>query len=721
MSVVQKVKWAGLLLGAMWLAACSKDPNKYLASGDKYFKAGKYQEAVIQYRNAIQLNPKLAQAHYELSRAYFQLKSPAAAYRELRETVTLDPENSDAQLEFATLLIGGKKYDEAKAAAAKVLAANPRSSRAHAILGDEFALTGDWAGAIREYRTAITLEPQRVESYSSLAAVYTSRGDFTDAEAAFKQGAEANPKSVQALLNLGIFYSTQRKFAQAEAEMEAASKLAPRGPFPRLWLANDYAAKGNFAGAEKVTAELKTAAPDDPRAYRALALFYLSIGQREKAVAELWSLSASRPKDAWVKGCLAGTLLDLNRVEEASVPTQQLLGAYPNDPGALLFKGRILIAQRKYEEARNALQSSIKGAPRSGAAYYFLGVAQKSLALAVEAKASFAQAHKLSPQMLGPEAALAELDATSGAYGGAERLAEANPKLPLAEVIGAWAELARGNLSKAEQLVETALDRDPVSLPALEILVKLDAANGKAQEATRRLSALVSEYPKSAGLHFLLAASYFDSRDLQKSEENVRQAIALDAQTPDAHALLAEIDNAKGLGAQAEEEYKAEIAAYPHKASVYMALAHLYETGSRWADAKAVLEKAIAADPAYPDVKNNLAYLYLEHGGDVNIALSLAQDAKRALPNSPVVADTLGWALYKMGSYASAIPQLIACVQKVPGNPEYQYHLGMAYLGAQRFAPAAESLERALRGDGNAAYAASARAALDTISKRSRK
>lgn len=127
------------------------------------------------------------------------------------------------------------------------------------------------------------------------------------------------------------------------------------------------------------------------------------------------------------------------------------------------------------------------------------------------------------------------------------------------------------------------------------------------------------------------------------------------------------------------------------------------ESFGRWAEAKATIEKAVAADPGYPDPKNNFAYLYLEHGG------------------SKVIADTLGWAFYKMGSYSLAISQLTASVQKAPGNAEYQYHLGMAYFGAQRFAPAAESLQRALRRAANAAYSSSARAALDNISKRSGK
>jgi Flp pilus assembly protein TadD len=99
----------------------------------------------------------------------------------------------------------------------------------------------------------------------------------------------------------------------------------------------------------------------------------------------------------------------------------------------------------------------------------------------------------------------------------------------------------------------------------------------------------------------------------------------------------------------------------------------------------------------------------------------MAREAKQALPSSPVVADTLGWAFYKLGSYPSAISQLSLCVQKAPGDPEYRYHLGMAYLGAQRFDLAAASFEPVLKGGSDGPYAGNAKAALAAIGNRSRK
>jgi tetratricopeptide (TPR) repeat protein len=105
----------------------------------------------------------------------------------------------------------------------------------------------------------------------------------------------------------------------------------------------------------------------------------------------------------------------------------------------------------------------------------------------------------------------------------------------------------------------------------------------------------------------------------------------------------------------------------------------------------------------------------LEHGGDLNLAVSLAQSVKQRLPNSPVATDALGWAYYKLGSADSAILQLKTAAQKVPGNPMYQYHLGMAYMAARRYALAERCLQTALNEDPNFLDAGSARAALGKI------
>ena len=275
--------------------------------------------------------------------------------------------------------------------------------------------------------------------------------------------------------------------------------------------------------------------------------------------------------------------------------------------------------------------------------------------------------------------------------------------------------MAKGDTRQAEAALQEVLQRDPVSLSALATLLKLYSLTGRSQDALQRISGLLQQHPQNAGLHFLQGLAYFSLKDLEKSEASVRQALSLDPKTPDAQTLLANIHLARGATEEAKADLRAAIAAHPRSLMNYMALVTQYEKEGNWAEARKLCEKAHEIDPNAPMVADELAFLYLEHGGDVNTAVSLAQVAKQKMPDSAITADALGWAYYKLGSFTSALVQLKESSAKVPNNPIYHYHLGMAYLAARQFDLARQSLRAALRTDPQFPYAANARTALEQL------
>jgi Flp pilus assembly protein TadD len=80
----------------------------------------------------------------------------------------------------------------------------------------------------------------------------------------------------------------------------------------------------------------------------------------------------------------------------------------------------------------------------------------------------------------------------------------------------------------------------------------------------------------------------------------------------------------------------------------------------------------------------------------VDVALSHAQTARRALPTVPNVADTLGWAFYHKGTYALAIPLFKEALKSAPENPTYHFHIGMTYQKSGDKVNARIHLQRAL-------------------------
>src|SRR5882762_2298844 len=98
---------------AVLLSGCSRDPNvrkqKYFESGQRYFAEGKYREAVIQFRNATQVDGTFADAHYQLAQSYLKLQDFTHAYSELGRTLELQPDNYKAHADIANLLIAGSR------------------------------------------------------------------------------------------------------------------------------------------------------------------------------------------------------------------------------------------------------------------------------------------------------------------------------------------------------------------------------------------------------------------------------------------------------------------------------------------------------------------------------------------------------------------------------------------------------------------------------------
>src|SRR5689334_6318533 len=76
----------GTLVLALLTCGCFGDPHakilKYTQSGDSYAAAGKLSEAVIEYRNAIQLDPRAAAVRVKLAEIYVQQGDAAKALDE---------------------------------------------------------------------------------------------------------------------------------------------------------------------------------------------------------------------------------------------------------------------------------------------------------------------------------------------------------------------------------------------------------------------------------------------------------------------------------------------------------------------------------------------------------------------------------------------------------------------------------------------------------------
>jgi Flp pilus assembly protein TadD len=105
----------------------------------------------------------------------------------------------------------------------------------------------------------------------------------------------------------------------------------------------------------------------------------------------------------------------------------------------------------------------------------------------------------------------------------------------------------------------------------------------------------------------------------------------------------------------------------------------LEQTG-RSQEAIANYRDSLRLDPENASVMNNLAFALAENNGDLNEALQVALRAVQKSPNSPELADTLGWVYLKRKNIPSALQVFENLRQRQPQNASFRIHLAMALL-----------------------------------------
>jgi tetratricopeptide (TPR) repeat protein len=125
------------------VSACTNDVEvrkaALLTSGNDYLKAGKHAEAIIEYRNAVQLDERFGAARLKLAEAYALAGNRARAAAEYIRASDLLPENNEVQLTAGEYLLLANRLDEAKQKAVVVLEDDPRNIRAQVLLGNALA------------------------------------------------------------------------------------------------------------------------------------------------------------------------------------------------------------------------------------------------------------------------------------------------------------------------------------------------------------------------------------------------------------------------------------------------------------------------------------------------------------------------------------------------------------------------------------------------------
>jgi Flp pilus assembly protein TadD len=252
----------------------------------------------------------------------------------------------------------------------------------------------------------------------------------------------------------------------------------------------------------------------------------------------------------------------------------------------------------------------------------------------------------------------------------------------------------------------------PGDLEALNGLIEMSFSTGRQKDAIRVAEEALQRNPPTASLYTVAARTYRTAGDLTKAEALLRKAIDLDPAQLQAYGLLGRLYISQNRLGDARAQYAELVAKNPRSVAASTMLGMLMEAQRDLPAAEAQYQKTLNLDPEAAVAANNLAWLYVASGRNLDQALQLAQTAAKNLGDLPQVNDTLGWIYYKKGMVQLAVRHLEKSIQKDTSDPSVHYHLGMAYVQAGEVDKAKKSLQHALGMNASFDGAADARKAL---------
>jgi tetratricopeptide (TPR) repeat protein len=728
---------------------CTRSPEarkaKYLAAGKVQLEKKDYERALLEFRNASQVDAKDAEPHYQAALAYIGMGDWGNAATQLLKATELNPKHAKAQLKLSEFMAGAPNLalvDEANKRLKALLTDEPDDPDVLTTLAvTEWRLTNK-QDAEEHLRQAFEKFPGHLNTAVNLAQVQLLAGDAASAEATLKTAAAQLPLSAESIAALGAFYASQKRLPEADREFRHAIQVDPSSGAALLNLASLQVHMGKPDEADAYYRRLSLLSD---KQYRHLyGIYLLQSGKNAAAVTEfdrLWKLD---PTDRQARSRYLLALAAAGREKQAEDILNQALKKNPRDIFALLQRSEMQLQAGNHVDAQKGLEEVIHFHADSANAHFLLARVYEQRGDTLLRKQELAEALRLKPEFLNARLQLAEMLTASNAAQSALKTLNEAPEFQrdLPNVITARnvALIATGDLvqarkgvdaglskartsdllrqdaalkiqarsyDEARKSVREALSLKPDDVAALRLLVQTYVFQGQGPGAIKELQEL-SRNSRSPVVQNFLGEVLLETGDLAQARAAYSAAETGDPNYIEPEISLVKVAFAEKKLDEAQQRLERLIARVPRRPLPYIWMGHLQVAKGNPTKAMEQYRKALDLDANTVPALNNLAYLLADVSKTTDEALKLAEKAVELEPGNPDNHDTLGWVLYQKNLYSAAVRQLETAAQK-SRKPLILYHLAMAYSQNGDGQRAQTQLEAALKLNPNMPEAAEAK------------
>lgn len=757
---------AYLLCLCLVLSGCQgeipQSPEAHMEKARAYAAGNDLGNAVIEYRNAIGLNPENDLAHYELGELYLKLRKPTKAMKEFSRAAAANPGNIQAQLTMGNIHLRQGSLFEARKIVAGLLEIDPNLIDAYHLLSGIQIQEGDLPAAMETLEKAVEIEPSNARTHFALAQFFMNRKNYVQAEQSYLKAVSLDSESRRSYIRLCRLYAMQDKWGKVEHLLRDVVKTPGITHLKLTDLARFYEEQHRLDLAEDNFKKAVAAARESITPLINLAEFYVRRKEMDPALATLEKALALKPGDPVGLSALAQTHLRFRNVQKAESIIDGVLAGNPGNPDALYQKGKLFMDRKDYEGGLDCFDKLINLDRYNARAYYYKALCVRNLRAETmpgqdiyraasgmldnpeayekkQLKDHLRTAILLEPDLIDARLSLAELHLYGSEFDGAASqitaVLDLDPGNLKALTLAGGLKILEGDIHGAEEICNTVLKLKPGYIPGRIRLGLVLAAAGKEKKALKTFREILDLDPGNmdvlsfmvdilmkkrdlsksielirqqearggfsdkAGMEILKGSAFLSAGDLDAAEIHFSEAMKLDPERLSPYMNLGRIYRDTRKIDRAIPMYQEAARRYPGYLPAHLYPALIYHSLGDSHNARTCYRAVLSIQPSHPDAANNLAFLLAQDNIDLDEAFSLARIAKEQRPGDPDVLDTMGWIYYRKERYQNAIAELEESLRLRPENVHGCYHIGLAYYRVKEFEKARFYLKKVLELD----------------------
>jgi tetratricopeptide (TPR) repeat protein len=664
----------------LFVAGCDSPEEraeKHYTRGLALIEAEDPEKARLEFRNALQLNPQLMDARYQLGLMAEASENISGAIGHFREVADSDPDNLDVRVKLTRFMLLGNALEDARRYADQAMALAPEDPDVLAGKAAVELRLGNAALARQTARQALARDPELVAAHLVLISDKTINGDLqgalhdVDAVLAFAP----DDQSVN-LLRLRLIGEIGEP-AEVEAQLRRMIELNPEELAFREALGRHYLQQEDMAGLEAVLRELVDR--DDRNFERVATLVRFIIATEDTAAArqELQRRIEAAPGPR-IKGELELLLARFEYSSDQPAAARAILAAMieeregPLGAEARLQLARIEMDQDNGDAARTLLDQVLETDEDNVEA---LAMRSSLLIDAYETDAAIIDLRRAlnldpqNPQLMLLEARAHErngnVDLVRDRLASAARLSGYQPDVTMGLVRFL---LSQGETSAARATLTEAVQQNGDSRDMLTALAELQLRAGDTAAANETAARLRALGDTEGTADQILAATLAQEGRIDESTAVLEDTVADDGGAGMALASLVSTYVRSGETERAEALLDDLIAENPANIRAMLLRAELHLLDNDPASARSLLEQIVREAPE--DMTGHLVLARFEvQQGDSDAAEMVLRDALAIEPQAPAVRLMLAGMLEARGAFDEAIAEYRVLYDSNPDTP----------------------------------------------------